>query len=133
MTHSDHQFREVPPRLLALARRLRSDHTDAERLLWRLLRDRQVVGLKFRRQHSIAPYVLDFYCPDLRLAVEVDGGQHFEPRGERHDAERTRALDEHGIATIRFTNFEVLQQPQAVLETIWRSCDERSAELRSDS
>ena len=130
MADENRRFREIPAGLLGLARRLRGNHTDAERLLWRLLRDRQLGGLKFRRQHPIEPYVLDFYCPELRLAVEVDGARHFEPRGERHDAERKRALEQRDIATIRFTNIEVLQQTEVVLETIWRACDGRNAALR---
>jgi very-short-patch-repair endonuclease len=64
---------------MALARRraLRGRATDAERLLWRLLQARQLLGLKFRRQHPVGPYIVDFYCADRRLAVELDGGQHF--------------------------------------------------------
>ena len=73
----------LAPHLLALARKLRKEQTNAEQLLWHVLRNRQFGGLKFRRQYPVAPYVLDFYCHEARLAIEVDGGQHNEPDRER--------------------------------------------------
>jgi hypothetical protein len=76
----------VPRELLRLSRTLRQESTDAETLMWQLLRGRQIAGAKFRRQHPFEPYVLDFYCHELKLAVEVDGGQHNEPAGRVHDA-----------------------------------------------
>ncbi|WP_284155332.1 asparagine synthase-related protein [Sulfuricystis multivorans] len=104
--------------LRAFARQLRREATDAERLMWYLLRDRRLAGRKFRRQHPVPPYVLDFYCAELKLAIELDGGQHAE-RFER-DAQREAYLAEHGIRVLRFWNHEVLSQTEAVLEAIWR-------------
>ena len=96
------------------ARRLRVTMTDAERKLWRTLRDRQVDGLKFRRQHPIGPYVLDFLCEERRLAVELDGGQHTADK----DAVRTAWLADHGVRVIRFWNNDVLTNLPGVVEMI---------------
>ena len=106
------------PHLVALARKLRIEQTNAEQLLWRLLRNRQFGGLKFRRQYPIAPYVLDFYCHEARLAIEVDGGQHNVPNKQRRDTERTAHLGRQGITVMRFWNQEVLQETEAVLEQL---------------
>lgn len=89
---------------LARRRELRVHATDAERLLWRVLRMRLLVGLKFRRQHSVGPYIIDFYCADRQLAVELDGGQHFTVEGLDYDRRRTAYLAARGIRVLRFTN-----------------------------
>ena len=104
-------------RLRAFCRQLRRDSTDAERALWRRLRARRI-GAKFRRQHALGPFIADFYCAAARLVVELDGGQHFESRGELDDARRTRWLDERGIRVLRFTNTEALREPDAVVDAI---------------
>jgi len=90
--------------------------TDAERALWRALRNRQLDGLKFKRQCSAGPFVLDFFCEQLSLAIEVDGGQHSIEK----DAARTEVLADHGIRVIRFWNHDVLINMPGVLETIRR-------------
>ncbi|MCI0630358.1 MAG: glycogen debranching enzyme N-terminal domain-containing protein [Phycisphaerales bacterium] len=104
--------------LLAFARDLRKQQTDAEQLMWGLLRDRRLLGMKFRRQHPIASYVLDFYCHEARLAVELDGGQHREEANRRKDEARTRFLEGRGIRVLRYWDHEVLQETEAVLEAI---------------
>ncbi len=104
----------------ARARRLRQDATDAERALWRGLRGRRLDGLKFRRQHVVGRYVLDFYCHECRLAVELDGGQHNEPEQRRRDAARTAFLESRGVAVLRYSNIEALRETEAVLEDIHR-------------
>jgi very-short-patch-repair endonuclease len=101
------------------ARRLRKDMTDAERKLWFALRGRQLGRAKFRRQHPLGPYVIDFYCEAAQLAVEVDGSQHVPER----DAARTAWLEAHGCRVVRFWNHEVLCQLPAVLETILRAIE----------
>ena len=78
------------PEMTERARRLRRNLTDVERKLWQRLRRDQFNGLNFPRQHPVGPYVLDFYCPSIRLAVELDGGQHTFDRQQRHDERRTR-------------------------------------------
>ncbi|MBN2537878.1 endonuclease domain-containing protein [candidate division WOR-3 bacterium] len=98
------------------ARRLRRESTDAERLLWRHLRNRKLAGARFRRQHPVGPYVVDFCSPGARLIIEVDGGQHAE-RTE-YDSRRERHLAGHGFRVLRFWNNEVLQQTEAVLVAI---------------
>jgi very-short-patch-repair endonuclease len=98
-----------------LTRNLRQRMTDAETRLWFLLRDRRLMGVKFRRQFPIDPYVVDFYCHELGLIVEVDGGQHLE---NLKDEQRTRALEQHGYAVLRFWNDEVLKHQDGVLEKI---------------
>lgn len=105
--------------LIAFARKLRQDATDAEALLWACLRDRRVNGRKFRRQHPLHPYVLDFYCAELHLAIELDGGQHNSPEGKRHDAARDRFLQSRGIETLRFTNHDMMKFTDSVMNVIW--------------
>src|SRR5947207_2883205 len=97
-------------------RQLRRQQTDAERVLWQRLRDRQLAGHKFRRQYEFGGFILDFYCPSAKLAIEVDGGQHYSEAVAACDAERTRCLEANGMRVLRFTNAEVLCQIDAVLE-----------------
>ena len=91
------------------ARELRRRSTPAEAAAWRLLRDRRFGGVKFRRQHPVGPYVLDFCCAALRLAIELDGGIH--ERQIDADAHRQRELESHGYRLLRFTNDDVLHRP----------------------
>jgi very-short-patch-repair endonuclease len=82
------------------ARQLRRDQTDAEQTLWARLRDRQLCGAKFRRQHPVGPFVADFCCPQRKLVVELDGGQHAEEVAADH--KRSRFLEEQGYHVLRF-------------------------------
>jgi very-short-patch-repair endonuclease len=95
--------------------------SDAEARLWYNLRRHALGGYKFRRQHPFAPYILDFYCPQMKLMVEVDGGQHFEDEGMVRDARRTSYLESRGLRVLRFTNLEALTQTDAVLSTIYEA------------
>jgi very-short-patch-repair endonuclease len=96
--------------------------TDAEKVLWKVLRCRQVSDLKFRCQHPFGDYILDFVCLENKLVIEVDGGQH----GERtkHDEIRTQNLLTAGFRVLRFWNNEVLQEIGSVKERIWRTVQE---------
>jgi len=85
------------PTLAQFARQLRVNQTDCEHLLWQKLRSRQIANLKFRRQFPCPPYVLDFYCAELKLAIELDGGQHYETPKVIHDQRRTHYLNQKGI------------------------------------
>jgi len=96
---------------------LRSKATTAERQLWQHLRGKRV-GTKFRRQYSVDAYVLDFYSPQSKLAVEVDGARHFTTDTREYDQERTTYLRRFGIAVLRFTNREILENIDGVLGTI---------------
>jgi adenine-specific DNA-methyltransferase len=100
------------------ARHLRASSTDAEQLLWRHLRNRQLEGYKFRRQHPIGPHFADFACVDAALVVEIDGGQHFAPDGQLADARRTATLEAHGFRVLRFDNRQVLTEIDGVLARI---------------
>jgi very-short-patch-repair endonuclease len=103
--------------LVPLARNLRRSSTDAERVLWQLLR-RRPFGAKFRRQHPLGAYVLDFYCVEKQLAIEADGSQHFTPEGLAADQARTDHLAQVGIRMLRFTNREILSESDGVLNAI---------------
>ncbi|NHX00006.1 endonuclease domain-containing protein [Pseudomonas koreensis] len=121
--------------LAQFARQLRANQTDCEQLLWQKLRSRQIANLKFRRQFPCPPYVLDFYCVELKLAIELDGGQHYEIAGLIHDQRRTLFLERQGIEVMRFSNLEVMQQMENVLEQITRIAAKRkmpSPSKRSD-
>jgi adenine-specific DNA-methyltransferase len=111
----------LDPEFLEFARQLRREQTDTERLLWLLLRDRRFMGCKFRRQHPIEPYVVDFYCHEARLAIELDGGEHNEPAARARDEERTRFLEARGIRVLRFWNDEVFNNLEGVLQTIYEA------------
>ncbi len=116
----------VPTPLLEVARALRSTMTDAEKLLWQCLRGKQLGGYRFRRQNPIERFVLDFYCCEAKLAVELDGEQHNEADARIRDNERTSLLEEHGIRVIRFWNSEVLANLEGVLETVYKELQQRT-------
>jgi very-short-patch-repair endonuclease len=105
----------LDPEFLDFARRLRKNQTDAEKLLWKILRNRQLLGLKFRRQHPVGPYILDFYCHDCKLCIELDGGQHYTSAGQQGDKDKTAFLATRGVRTLRFSNLDVLQNIEGVL------------------
>jgi len=100
----------------ALARTLRRNATEAERVLWKYLRAHRMEGYKFRRQYVIEPYIVDFLCIEANLVVEADGGQHLEQAGE--DESRTEYLESLGYRVLRFWNHDILTDTQAVLEKI---------------
>ncbi|WP_088348264.1 MULTISPECIES: DUF559 domain-containing protein [Rhodomicrobium] len=112
---------------VSTARKLRSRQTDAEQKLWLQLRGRRLDGLKFRRQAPVAGFIADFMCEDVRLVIEVDGGQHADR--EVRDLERTQTLEYAGFAVIRFWNNEVLTIMDGVLQRIL----EAAAEARSST
>jgi very-short-patch-repair endonuclease len=110
---------QLPSHLLAYARELRQRLTDAEELLWQLLRNRKVNNLKFRRQHPLkVGFILDFYCAEKKLGIEIDGGYHNTLHQKEYDIERTKVIQEYGIKIIRFTNDEVLYDTENVLKKI---------------
>ena len=100
------------------ARALRRQQTEAEALLWKHLRSRQLLGLKFRRQHPIGSCFADFACIEIGLVIELDGGQHADEGAAAQDTARALCMAAAGFTTRRFWNHEVLQQTAAVLETI---------------
>jgi very-short-patch-repair endonuclease len=103
---------------MAMRRRLRNEMPRSEVLLWARLRNRQVLGLKFRRQYGVGPYCLDFFCPERKLAVEIDGDSHFTPEAKHADARRQRYLESFGIRIMRYTNEEIRTSLDGVVEAI---------------
>ena len=108
-------------------RGLRKRMPRAEVLLWSKLRGQQVTCLRFRRQYSVGPYALDFYCPEAKLAVEVDGNIHFGDGAEERDAERQLYVESFGIRFMRCTNEDVYENMEGVLEEIERVAFEGGA------
>ena len=108
----------VRERARVRARELRKTSPDAEQRLWQRLRNRQLCGWKFRRQHPIDRYFADFACVEAGLVVELDGGQHFEPEAVSADARRTSALNAAGFRVLRFNDHEALAQTDALLNAI---------------
>lgn len=97
---------------------LRTEMPRAERILWGKLRRRQMMGYKFRRQFSVENYVIDMYCPELKLAIEVDGDSHFIGDTPEYDAEREIDIENYGIVFLRFQNEEVYNNLSGILITI---------------
>ncbi len=106
----------IDPASTARAQQLRKDAPFPERLLWSRLRAGQLDGARFRRQHVLGSYIVDFYCPSARLVIELDGRSH-EQR-ERYDAERTRLIESRGLRVIRFTDDEVVRNIDDVVYRI---------------
>jgi very-short-patch-repair endonuclease len=106
-------------RIRALARELRNNPTDAERLLWNQLRLWQLDGHKFRRQQPLGPYIVDFVCLEKRVVVEVDGGQHAQDASL--DAKRDRWLRDEGFVVLRFWNNDVLKNIDSVKEEVYKT------------
>ncbi|MFH1009022.1 MAG: endonuclease domain-containing protein [Candidatus Latescibacterota bacterium] len=107
------------PNLKSLRRSLRSSQTDAERYLWTRLRNNQIFDLRFFRQYSLGRFILDFYCPAIKLAIEIDGGQHAEKDHIEMDQKRTALLEEKGIRVLRFWNNDVLNEIESVMQKIY--------------
>jgi very-short-patch-repair endonuclease len=114
------------PKQTVIARKLRKVDTWAERLLWRWLRDRHFSTYKFRRQHPLGPHILDFYCNEAKLNLELDGSQHGHPEPAQADAERDRWLAAHGIQVLRYWNGRLRREPQVVRAAIWQALQERA-------
>jgi very-short-patch-repair endonuclease len=108
------------------ARALRQKQTWAERLMWSWLRDCRFSAYKFRRNHPLGRYFLDFYCHEASLSIELDGGQHGHPEHQAHDAERTQFLASMGIKELRFWNSKLRREKQAIRDTIFRELQSRS-------
>lgn len=111
-----HQGARAP--VLQNAEKNRLNNTPAEKALWEAIRLKKLDGFRFRNQHAIGAYVVDFYCHEAKLAIEVDGEYHEETNQKEYDTERTKLIEASGVKIIRFTNQEVLTNLETVLETI---------------
>jgi very-short-patch-repair endonuclease len=114
-----HRPAKLPEDIRTFAREMRGRMTDAEALLWMLLRNRRIAGAKFRRQHPVGRYILDFCCDEKKLGIELDGGQHGEAIG--YDQQRDSWLQTHGIRILRFWNNQMLAETEVVMEVIYRA------------
>ena len=110
------------------ARELRNNSTDAEKLLWHYLRNRRLSGWKFRRQYPVGKYIVDFACSELKLIIEIDGGQHADQI--TYDLERTRILNSKGYQVVRYWNNEVLGNTTSVLEALTLTLSRRRTAQR---
>ncbi len=111
--------------IIKKCRNLRRKQTDAEKKLWAVLRNRQLAGVKFRRQFPIDKYIVDFYAPECKLAIEADGGQHYEDKNREKDELRTNQLGGLGIHVLRFNDIEILNNSEGVYETIQKEIERR--------
>ena len=105
-------------KLNIIARTLRKNQTPQEKILWCLVRNSQIKGLKFRRQYPIGDYIVDFICKDIKLIIEIDGGQHNTPEGIEYDNKRNQYLKNKGYKVLRFWNHEIDNNLQGVYEII---------------
>ena len=116
-----------PINLTTLARNLRKQDTWAEKLLWSWLRDRRFSDCKFRRQQLFGVYILDFFCVEAFLNIELDGSQHGHPEQKQKDTERDAWLAQAGVKVLRFWNARLRREKEVVRHTIWQALQERSA------
>ena len=114
------KLKVIGPRRTGIARGLRELSTPAEKVLWEELRNRRLGGFKFRRQHPLLDYILDFYCKEKQLAVEIDGSIHRVDEIHERDAQRASRLIKHGIHILRFSNYQVMHHKETVLNEILR-------------
>jgi imidazole glycerol-phosphate synthase subunit HisF len=110
------------------AKRLRKPLTRAETVLWKELRNRQLDGFKFRRQHPAGPYIADFFCMEAMLVVEVDGAVHDSPEAQETDEKRTRFFTDNGVKVIRFRNKDVIRKLPAVLKELKKILSSRTSQ-----
>ena len=117
---------KVSSKIRSIARALRKNSTDAERLLWAALRDHRLNGASFRRQVPIKNFIADFVCHAAKLVIELDGGQHFSDQAEQADAARSAVIEAQGFKVLRFSNLDVMTNRDGVLETIASAIAERA-------
>jgi very-short-patch-repair endonuclease len=115
---SNHPVLQYNSKLKERARSLRKNMTEAEVKLWVHLRKKQVSNLQFYRQRPIGNYIVDFYCPDAKLIIEVDGGQHFQDEGREYDENRDAYLQSLDLTVLRFSNLDVMRNIGGVMDTI---------------
>ncbi len=119
MPHNKADFSSNRYNRRTLRRDLRNNGTPAEATLWHSLRAKQIENIQWRRQFSIGPFILDFYAPQLKLCIELDGEPHYTPEGHDYDMQREEWLfREHGIRTIRFENSDVFRHNESIVEYI---------------
>lgn len=116
--YDEGMWKGAPASSFSKAQFLRKNETETEKMLWEKLRNNQLKGFKFRRQHPISLYIVDFYCHKLKLVIEIDGGYHDSSEQIKKDKERTKILNSNGLEVIRFTNQEIEENIDTVMEEI---------------
>ena len=116
--YDEGMWKGAPASSFGKAKSLRNNETKAEILLWEKLKNNQLGGFKFRRQHPISLYIADFYCHKLKLIIEIDGEYHFTKEQIPKDKERTNMIEFNGVQVIRFSNEEILSNIETVLQEI---------------
>jgi very-short-patch-repair endonuclease len=119
------------PDMFVKAKELRRTETEAEKRLWSRLHKNQLLGLHFRRQHPINIFIADFYCPKIKLVIEVDGGIHEIPEHQAYDIGRSEILNDFGIKVVRFTNEQVIDDIENVVKQIEKNAMQLLAELNN--
>lgn len=117
-SYNSNLHKMASPKLFEFARTLRQNSTEAEKLLWQQIRNKQIDNLKFRRQHPLEKYIADFYCHEKKLVIELDGSIHNDKEKREDDYNRTYVLKEFGIMVLRFRNEEVKNDIKFVIEEI---------------
>lgn len=131
--YEKHLFKGAKGSLFHFARTNRKVQTPAEKILWGRLRNRQLAGFKFRRQHSISNFIVDFFCLECNLVIEIDGAYHNEKTQAEYDAERTLELTKRGLRVIRFTNDEVVNKTEFVIQEIVKHLPNKADPKRTRS
>ncbi|MFI5185828.1 MAG: endonuclease domain-containing protein [Chitinophagales bacterium] len=114
-SYNDNLHKKSTPVLYEYAKQMRENATKAEEILWQRLRNKQINGLKFRRQHPIDKFITDFYCHEKKLVIELDGNIHKQDEQSDLDKGRTETLNEFGINVLRFNNEEILNDIKNVI------------------
>ncbi len=115
-------FYGATPLIFERANQLRKHQTESEKSLWKILKNKQLLGLRFKRQHPIEKFIADFYCHSLKLVIEVDGKIHFNQEKIEVDRERSAKMENFGIMVIRFTNDDIIQNIEIVRTSIEMIC-----------
>jgi very-short-patch-repair endonuclease len=115
---SDNMWKGAPSKIFSNAKKLRENPTEAEEKLWLAVKNNQIEGYKFRRQHPLSVYVADFYCHALKLVIEIDGGYHLDEEQRLLDEKRTSDIEFQGSKVIRFTNEEIMLKLPEVIDKI---------------
>ena len=114
----ENMWKGATPQIFSNAKKLRGNQTEAEEKFWYAVKDNQIEGYKFRRQHPLSIYIADFYCHALKLVIEIDGGYHLSEEQQLLDKKRTTDLEFQGLKVIRFTNEEIISNLEEVLSKI---------------
>lgn len=122
--YDEGMWKGAPESSFVKAKALRKDETQAEMILWEKLRNNQLNGYKFRRQHPIGLYIVDFYCHQLKLVIEIDGEYHNTQEQIEKDIERTQILETDGLQLIRFTNKDIMENLEKTISEIMIKTEE---------